>query len=98
MVGSQDLEGLTSLSSTKSGDKPSESTQHSALEYARYTEEIARLKGQLAEATGSLHNTDIAPMASSSNQLQESINELLIEKANVRGIVQWSPLWLRQCF
>jgi hypothetical protein len=56
------------------------------VEYTRYTEEIARLKGQLAEATGALHNADSVRISSSSSQLQENIDELLIEKANVRDI------------
>jgi hypothetical protein len=83
---SQDLEGITSLSSTNSADKTSGPTQPSALDHTRHTEEIARLKGQLAEATGALHNADSARISSSSSQLQETIDELLIEKANVRDI------------
>lgn len=56
------------------------------LEYTRYTEEIARLKGQLAEATGALQEADGTRISSSSSQLQETVDELLIEKASVRDI------------
>ncbi|KAI0305786.1 hypothetical protein B0F90DRAFT_1107560 [Multifurca ochricompacta] len=78
-----DLEGITSLSSTDSADKPSEPTQRLTAEHTRYTEEIARLKSQLAEATEALQDAD---NDRTSGQLQETIDQLLTKKANLENI------------
>jgi hypothetical protein len=51
---SQDLEGVAGLSSTDSVNKSSEPTPRSAHGHTHYIEEIARLKGRLAEATEAL--------------------------------------------
>jgi hypothetical protein len=84
MDASQDLEGVAGLSSTDSADKSSEPAQRSNHGHTHYIEEITRLKGQLVEATEALRDADNAQTSSSSSQLQETINELLIEKTNVR--------------
>jgi len=99
MDASQDLEGVAGLSSTDSADKSSEPAQRSTHGHTHYIEEITRLKGQLVEATEALQD---ARTSSLSNQLQETIDELLIEKTNVRypcaprnasaeGISSWKP-------
>src|SRR5579863_2265698 len=80
----QDLEGVAGLSSTDSVDKSSEPAQRSTHGHTHYIEEITRLKGQLVEATEALQDADNARTSSSSSQLQETIDELLIEKTNVR--------------
>jgi hypothetical protein len=72
------------LSSTDSADKSSEPTPRSANGHTHYIEEIARLKGQLAEATEPLHGADNVRASASSGQLQKAIDELFIEKINVR--------------
>jgi hypothetical protein len=82
---SQDLEGVAGLSSTDSVNKSSEPTPRSAHGHTHYIEEIARLKGRLAEATEALQGADNVRVASpSSGQLQKTIDELLIDKINVR--------------
>ncbi|KAH9957889.1 hypothetical protein BC827DRAFT_1137068 [Russula dissimulans] len=77
-----DLEGVAGVSSTDSADKSSEAVQRSTHGHTHYIEEIARLKGLLAEATDALQNADKARTSSSSDRLQETIDELLIEKIN----------------
>ena len=84
MDASQDLEGVAGLSSTDSADKSSEPAHRSTHGHAHYIEEIARLKGQLVEATEALQDADNARTTSSSTHLQETIDELKIEKTNVR--------------
>jgi hypothetical protein len=84
MDASQDLEGVAGLSSTDSADKSSEPAHRSFHGHTHYIEEIARLKGQLVEATEALQHADYARTSSSSTQLQETIDELKIEKTNVR--------------
>ena len=84
MDASQDLEGVAGLSSTDSADKSSEPAQRSTHAHTHYIEEITRLKGQLVEATEALQDADNARTSSSSSQLQGTIDELLIEKTNVR--------------
>ena len=81
---SQDLEGVASLSSTDSVGRPSEPTSRSTNGHTHYIEEIARLKGQLAEATEALQGADNIRISASSSQLQKTIDELIIEKTNVR--------------
>jgi hypothetical protein len=81
---SQDLEGVAGLSSTDSVDRSSEPTPRSTHGHTHYIEEIARLKGQLAEATEALQGTDNVGISASSKQLQMTIDELLTEKTNVR--------------
>jgi CAP-Gly domain-containing linker protein 1 len=81
---SQDLEGVASLTSTDSAEKSSEPSQRSTHGHTHYIEEIARLKSQLAEATTALLDVDKVRMSSASGQLQGTIDELLIEKTNVR--------------
>ena len=92
---SQDLEGVAGLASTDSADKSSEPTQRSTHGHTHYIEEIVRLKGQLAEASEALQEVDNARMSSSSGQLQETIDELLIEKTNVSHIYAPVPHRLR---
>jgi cell division septum initiation protein DivIVA len=92
---SQDLEGVAGLTSTDSADKSSEPAQRSTHGHTHYIEEIARLKGQLAEATEALQEADNARISSSSVQLQETIDELVIEKTNVRCPCVYIPLRLR---
>jgi hypothetical protein len=60
-----------------------------------YIEEIARLKGQLAEATEALHGTDNDRISASLSQLQKTIDELVIEKTNVRYACAPLPTQLR---
>lgn len=50
------------------------------------TEEIARLKSQLAEATKAVQDVNGVTTSPESEQLQETIEELSVEKANVRYI------------
>lgn len=86
MDASQDLEGVTGLSSTDSVNRSSEPTPRSAHGHTHYIEEIARLKGQLAEATEALQGADNVRTSASSDQLQKIIDELSIEKTNVRHL------------
>ena len=95
MDASQDLEGVAGLSSTDSVDKSSEPTPRSAHGHTHYIEEIARLKGQLAEATEALQGADNVRVSASSGQLQKTIDELLIEKINVRPAYAPVPVQLR---
>jgi hypothetical protein len=84
MDASQNLEGVAGLSSADSTDKSSEPAHRSTHGHTHYIEEIARLKGQLVEATEALQDADNARTSSSSTHLQEAIDELKIEKTNVR--------------
>jgi hypothetical protein len=84
MDASQDLEGITGLSSTDSVDGSSDPTPRPAHGHTHYIEEIARLKGQLAEATEALQGADNVGASASSGQLQKIVDELSIEKTNVR--------------
>jgi len=92
---SQDLEGVTGLSSTEPVDRSSEPTPRPTHGHTHYIEEIARLKGQLAEATEALQGVDNVRMSASSSQLQKTIGELVIEKANVRYAFATIPAQLR---
>jgi CAP-Gly domain-containing linker protein 1 len=92
---SQDLEGVVGLSSTDSVDQSSEPTPRSTHGHMHYIEEIARLKGQLAEATEALHGTDNDRISASLSQLQKTIDELVIEKTNVRYACAPLPTQLR---
>ncbi|KAI9509749.1 hypothetical protein F5148DRAFT_1374978 [Russula earlei] len=77
-----DLEGVAGLSSTDPTDK---STQRLTHGHMHYIEEIARLKSQLAQATQvsqDAHNTQ----TSSTGRLQETIDDLLIEKTNLENV------------
>lgn len=80
------MEGVAGLSSADSTDKSSEAAQRSTHGHPHYVEEIARLKGLLAEATEALQIADKARISSSSDQLQETIDELLVEKTTVRHL------------
>jgi hypothetical protein len=92
---SQDLEGVAGLSSTNSVDRSSEPTPRSTHGHTHYIEEIARLKGQLAEATEALQGSDNDRISTSSSQLQKTIDELVIEKTNVRYACAPVPAQLR---
>lgn len=50
------------------------------------TEEIARLKSQLAEATKAVQGANGVKTSPASEQLQETIEELSVEKANVGSV------------
>jgi len=80
------LEGVAGVSSTDSADKSSEAVQRSTHGHTHYVEEIARLKGLLAEATDALQNVDKTRTSSTSDRLQETIDELLIEKTNLENL------------
>ena len=98
---SQDLEGVAGLSSTDSVDRSSEPTPRSTNGHTHYIEEIARLKGQLAEATEALQalqGADNDRISASSSQLQKAIDELVIEKTNVRYTCAPVPAQLRAFF
>jgi hypothetical protein len=95
---SQDLEGVAGLSSTDSVDGTSEPTPRSTHGHMHYIEEIARLKGQLAEATEALQGADDDRISASSSQLQKTIDELVIEKTNVRYSCAPVPAQLRVFF
>ena len=95
---SQDLEGVAGLSSTDSVDQSSEPTPRSTHGLTHYIEEIARLKGQLAEATEALQVSDNDRISASSSQLQKTIDELVIEKTNVRYACAPVPAQLRVFF
>ena len=95
---SQDLEGVASLSSTDSVDRPSEPTPRSTHGHTHYIEEIARLKSQLAEATEALQGADNDGISASSSQLQKTIDELVIEKTNVRYACAPVPAQLKVFF
>jgi hypothetical protein len=92
---SQDLEGVAGLSSADSVDRSSEPTPRSVHGHAHYVEEIARLKSQLSEATEALQGVDNVQISPSSGQLQKTIDELLIEKTNVRYACAPVPVQLR---
>ncbi|KAI9437750.1 hypothetical protein H4582DRAFT_1957334 [Lactarius indigo] len=80
------LEGIASLSSADPTDKPTESAQRLTSEHMHCTEEISRLKSQLAEATKvpqGMHGVKTSP---ASEHLQETIEELLVEKASLENI------------
>lgn len=77
------MEGVAGLSSGDSTDKSPETSQRSIPGHAHYVEEITRLKGQLAEAMEACQDADNA-RTSSSDRLQVTIDEMLIEKTNVR--------------
>ncbi|KAI0278516.1 hypothetical protein BGY98DRAFT_1096749 [Russula aff. rugulosa BPL654] len=81
-----DLEGVAGLSSTDSVDRSSEPNPRSTHGHTHYIEEIARLKGQLAEATEALQGADNDRTSASSSQLQKTIDELMIEKTNLENI------------
>lgn len=81
-----DLESVAGLSSTDSVDRSSEPTPRSTHGHTHYIEEIARLKGQLAEATEALQGADNDRISTSSSQLQKTIDELVIEKTNLENI------------
>ena len=68
----QDVEGVTGLSSTGSADRSSEPTPRSAHGHTHYIEEIARLKGQLAEATEALQG---APSSTRHDAVPSSVRE-----------------------
>ncbi len=89
------MEGVAGLASNDSADKSSEPTQRSTHGHTHYIEEIVRLKGQLAEALEALQEVDNARMSSSSGQLQETLDELLIEKTNVSHLYAPVPHRLR---
>jgi len=78
----QDLEGVASLSAD-STIKPAEPTQRLTSDHTNCTEEIALLKSQLAEATKTLEGVDSVKTLPESEQLQETIEELLVEKTTV---------------
>lgn len=90
----QDLEGVTGLSSD-SVDRSSEPTPRSVHGHTHYIEEIARLKGQLAEVTEALQGVDNVRTSPSSDQLQKIIDKLSVEKTNVRHTCAFVPTHLK---
>ncbi|KAH9083415.1 hypothetical protein EDB83DRAFT_2511738 [Lactarius deliciosus] len=80
------LEGIASLSSADPTDKPTESAQRLTSEHMHCTEEISRLKSQLAEATKAPHGVNGVKTPPASEHLQETIEELLVEKASLENI------------
>jgi hypothetical protein len=53
------------------------------------------LKGQLAEATDALQGADNVRTSASSDQLQKIIDELSVEKTNVRHTCAFVPTQLK---
>lgn len=80
------LEGIASLSSADPTDKPTEAAQRSTSEHTHCMEEIARLKSQLAEASKAVQVVNGIKESRESEQLQETIEELSVEKANLENI------------
>ncbi|KAH9048365.1 hypothetical protein EDB84DRAFT_1457717 [Lactarius hengduanensis] len=80
------LEGIASLSSADPTDKPTESAQRLTSEHMHCTEEISRLKSQLAEATKAPQGVNGVKTPPASEHLQETIEELLVEKASLESI------------
>ncbi|KAH9001990.1 hypothetical protein EDB86DRAFT_3063524 [Lactarius hatsudake] len=76
------LEGIASLSSADPTDKPTESAQRLTSEHMHCTEEISRLKSQLAEAIKAPQGVNGVKTPPASEHLQETIEELLVEKAS----------------
>ncbi|KAI0266879.1 hypothetical protein BC834DRAFT_873993 [Gloeopeniophorella convolvens] len=74
-----DLEGNTN---TDSPDKPSEN-QRAALDHSRYTEEVASLKAELAEAKEALLDAEKSQPSLATNQQQKAIDELISHKATL---------------
>lgn len=79
------MEGIANLSADPT-DKPTEPAQRLTSEHMHCTEEIARLKSQLAEATKAVQGVNGIKTSPETEQLQETIEELSVEKANVRFI------------
>jgi hypothetical protein len=65
----QNLEGIASLSSGDTTDKPTEPAQQLTSEHMHCTEEIARLKSQLAEATKAVQGVNGVKTSPESEQL-----------------------------
>ena len=79
------MEGIANLSADLK-DKPTEPAQRLTSEHNHCMEEIARLKSQLSEASKAVPGVNTVKTSLESEQLQETIEELSVEKANVRYI------------